>query len=81
LKESPRYLLKMEKPDQASSILSYLRNLPPDHRYIENELSATVLQINREREVTAQETGNAAVKYFKGSVSCAPLSFECSQLA
>ncbi|KAK7462368.1 hypothetical protein VKT23_007969 [Stygiomarasmius scandens] len=66
LKESPRYLLKMERPEQASLILSYLRNLPPDHRYIEHELSATVLQINREREVTAQETGNAAVKYFKG---------------
>ncbi|KAL8292651.1 hypothetical protein RQP46_001263 [Phenoliferia psychrophenolica] len=66
LKESPRYLLKMQKPELASRNLCFLRNLPADHPYIEAELSATVVQINREREVTAKHEGNQFQKYCRG---------------
>ncbi|KIK54764.1 hypothetical protein GYMLUDRAFT_176782 [Collybiopsis luxurians FD-317 M1] len=67
LKESPRYLLKMNRADKAMENLSWLRTLPSNDRYVENELSATVMQINREREVTARETGGSRFsRYFKG---------------
>ncbi|GAA5845743.1 hypothetical protein JCM11251_007295 [Rhodosporidiobolus azoricus] len=66
LKESPRYLLKRHRPEQATANLCWLRNLPPTHSYIEEELSATVVQINREKEVTANHQGNAVTRYFRG---------------
>ena len=66
LKESPRFLLKMEKPELASANLCFLRKLPSDHPYIESELSATVVQINREREVTDGHKGGKVAKYFRG---------------
>jgi hypothetical protein len=66
LKESPRYLLKRHRPEEATANLCWLRNLPPSHTYIEEELSATVVQINREKEVTATHTGNAVTKYCRG---------------
>ncbi|GAA6027293.1 hypothetical protein JCM8097_002566 [Rhodosporidiobolus ruineniae] len=66
LKESPRYLLKRHRPEEATANLCWLRNLPPTHTYIEEELSATVVQINREKEVTANVQGNAVTRYFRG---------------
>ncbi|KAI5480441.1 MFS transporter, quinate permease [Pseudohyphozyma bogoriensis] len=74
LVESPRYLLKMNRPEVAAKNLSFLRNLPADHPYVENELSAVVVQINREREVTKSTPGNNAVtRYFRG------MYHECSR--
>ncbi|GAA6002205.1 sugar porter family MFS transporter [Rhodotorula paludigena] len=66
LKESPRYLLKRHRPEEATHNLCWLRMLPASHTYIEEELSATVVQINREKEVTAGYRGNAAMRYFRG---------------
>ncbi|GAA6002422.1 hypothetical protein JCM10207_001111 [Rhodosporidiobolus poonsookiae] len=66
LKESPRYLLKRHRPEEATANLCWLRNLEPTHTYIEEELSATVVQINREKEVTATHTGNAFTRYCRG---------------
>lgn len=41
-----------------------------EHNIVENELSATVMQINREREVTAREIdGNRVFRYFRGYVA------------
>ncbi|GAA5942507.1 hypothetical protein JCM10213_004798 [Rhodosporidiobolus nylandii] len=66
LKESPRYLLKCHRPEEATANLCWLRNLPPSHTYIEEELSATVVQINREKEVTANHAGNTVTRYCRG---------------
>ncbi|KAL6451769.1 qutD Probable quinate permease [Candida maltosa Xu316] len=48
--ESPRWLLKKEKPDQAATNLSKIRHLPPDHPYILAEISDINEQIITERE-------------------------------
>ncbi|BGP39886.1 hypothetical protein JCM10450v2_003860 [Rhodotorula kratochvilovae] len=66
LKESPRYLLKRHRPEEATRNLCWLRMLPPSHTYIEEELSATVVQINREKAVTEKYKGNAVSRYFRG---------------
>lgn len=66
LVESPRYLLKHGKAEKATSNLCWLRNLSPTDTYIEEELSATVVQIKREREVTARYQGNTVQRYFRG---------------
>lgn len=66
LKESPRFLLKMDRPEEAARNLSFLRMLPVGDPYIEAELSATVVQINREREVTDRHEGGVVGKYVRG---------------
>ncbi|GAA5916415.1 hypothetical protein JCM8208_000911 [Rhodotorula glutinis] len=66
LKESPRYLLKRHRLEEATKNLCWLRMLPASHPYIEEELSATVVQINREKAVSDKFTGNAVSRYFRG---------------
>ncbi|BGP70370.1 hypothetical protein NBRC10513v2_003729 [Rhodotorula toruloides] len=66
LRESPRYLLKRHRPEEATRNLCWLRKLEPTHTYIEEELSATVIQINREKAVAADFKGNAATRYCRG---------------
>ncbi|KAM0752230.1 putative hexose transport-related protein [Meredithblackwellia eburnea MCA 4105] len=66
LKESPRFLLKMSNPEDAAKNLSFLRCLPVDHSYVEQELSATVVQINREKAVTDAHKGGKIERYFRG---------------
>ncbi|GAA5977601.1 hypothetical protein JCM11641_006873 [Rhodosporidiobolus odoratus] len=66
LKESPRYLLKRHRPEEATANLCWLRCLPPTHTYIEEELSATVVQISREEAVTAGHQGNSITRYCRG---------------
>lgn len=45
LRETPRFLIKQGRPEQARANLAYLRNLPPDHPYIAEELAAIERQI------------------------------------
>jgi len=66
LVESPRYLLKHGQAEKATSNLCWLRNLSPTDTYVEEELSATVVQIKREREVTAKYQGNVVQRYLRG---------------
>jgi len=66
LKESPRYLLKRHRLEEATKNLCWLRMLPASHPYIEEELSATVVQINREKAVSDRFAGNAVSRYFRG---------------
>lgn len=45
-------------------------NIIAENTTVEDELSATVMQINREREVTAREIGGTRVsRYFRGYVA------------
>jgi hypothetical protein len=66
LAESPRYLIKAGKPEKAAANLCWLRNLEPTHPYIEEELAATIIEINREREITFGLKGGKVARYFRG---------------
>lgn len=66
LAESPRYLIKAGHPEKAAANLCWLRNLEPTHPYIEEELAATVIEINREREITFGLKGGKVARYFRG---------------
>ena len=60
--ESPRWLLKVNKPDKAAKNLSKLRNLPTDHPYVLGEISDINEQINAENEATEGNTIFAMIK-------------------
>lgn len=48
-KESPRWLAKADRWEQASSVLSRIRNLPPTHPYVQAELKDISDQLEHER--------------------------------
>lgn len=64
LRESPTWLLKRDREEQAYNVLSYYRNLPVDHEYIAQDVAHIQNQINGERAVTggARPTFGAFVK-------------------
>ncbi|KAF2622534.1 MFS quinate transporter-like protein [Macroventuria anomochaeta] len=51
-KESPRWLIKVGRHEEALKNLAQLRNLPADHPYITTEVIDINDQLNREREAT-----------------------------
>ncbi|CBX99567.1 hypothetical protein IAQ61_005175 [Plenodomus lingam] len=51
-KESPRWLIKVGRHEEALAGLSQLRNLPGDHPYVTSEIIDINDQMNREREAT-----------------------------
>lgn len=57
--ESPRWLAAKNRNEAALKALSKVRNLPPDHEYIVNEMSDIERSINYEVE---QSGGNRSVK-------------------
>ena len=50
--ESPRWLIKVGKPEQAAQTLAKLRQLPIEHPYVQTELMDVKNQLGREREAT-----------------------------
>ena len=64
--ESPRWLVKTNKPDRAAENLSKLRHLPSDHPYILAEISDINEQILAEREATKD---SSLISNFKALVS------------
>ena len=64
LRESPTWLLKRDREEEAYSALSYYRALPTDHEYIAQDVAHIQHQINTERAVTggARPTFHAFVK-------------------
>ena len=54
--ESPRWLVKVSKHEQAAQNLSKLRNLPVDHWYVQSELLDINNQLEREQEATSGTT-------------------------
>lgn len=50
--ESPRWLAKAGRNEQAASTLSKLRKLPADHAYVQGELADIHEELDREREAT-----------------------------
>ena len=51
--ESPRYLVAAGKRDKALKNLSKIRKLPPDHEYVEREMSDIEISLAHERESTS----------------------------
>ncbi|EEQ39843.1 Sugar (and other) transporter family protein [Clavispora lusitaniae] len=60
--ESPRWLIKVNRPDDAIDRLSKIRNLPKDHPYIVGEISDINEQIMTEKEAVE---GNSAWSMLK----------------
>ncbi|KJZ79699.1 hypothetical protein HIM_01168 [Hirsutella minnesotensis 3608] len=52
--ESPRFLIKIGKHEQAAHVLSKLRGQPPDSAYVNHEFSAIQDAIEREAEAAGQ---------------------------
>ncbi len=50
--ESPRYLVRSNKPDEAVSVLARLRGLPADHPHIQMEMHLIVSSHREESEAT-----------------------------
>ncbi|TPX13412.1 uncharacterized protein E0L32_006142 [Thyridium curvatum] len=50
--ESPRYLIKMGKNEQALTTMARLRQLPEDHEYVVREIAAVRMQHEEELEST-----------------------------
>ena len=57
IKESPPWLLRQGRDAQAISNLEYLRNLPADHHYIEEELAIVRAKLADELEMSEGRTG------------------------
>ncbi|KXL44056.1 hypothetical protein M433DRAFT_73491 [Acidomyces richmondensis BFW] len=60
--ESPRWLIKQNKISQATQKLSYIRNLPEDHEYIQWEVQNIRQQLEREAEVNSDRSFWLALK-------------------
>lgn len=50
--ESPRFLIKQGKGDRALHNMSRIRQLPPDHPYVADEIAAITMQHHEEMEAT-----------------------------
>lgn len=62
--ESPRWLLKVQKPEEAIKNLSKIRNLPRDHPYIVGEISDINEQILTEKEAVQGNSFLSILKEF-----------------
>ncbi|KIW18583.1 hypothetical protein PV08_02871 [Exophiala spinifera] len=57
--ESPRWLLSKNKMEQARKSLSWVRNLPQDHEYLDRELTEMAAGVNHELELTGVGMGKS----------------------
>lgn len=65
LKESPLWLLKKGRQDDAYRVYSYIRNLPADHQYIVEDVAFVMAQIENERELITED-GTGFLFFLKG---------------
>ncbi|KAF1993772.1 general substrate transporter [Amniculicola lignicola CBS 123094] len=63
LKESPVWLLKKGREEEAYNVYSYIRNLPADHPYIEEDVQFVKVEIAKERAMVTG-TQNPTFKQF-----------------
>lgn len=63
--ESPAFLLRKGKDEQALKNLSYLRMLPSDHTYIQEEVGLVKAKLEEELEMSRGESGMTG--YLKGA--------------
>jgi MFS family permease len=55
-KESPRFLAKQDKWEEATSVLARMRNLPQSHPYVQDEIKDIADQLEHERRLIAGAT-------------------------
>lgn len=55
-KESPRYLAKQDRWEEASAVLARMRNLPVSHEYVQSEIKDIADQLEHERMLIAGAT-------------------------
>lgn len=60
--ESPRFLIKKGNDAKALEVMSRLRNLPPDHPYVTQEIAAVTIQHHEEMEATKGASWFGVVK-------------------
>lgn len=60
--ESPRFLIKTGKDVQAQETMSRLRNLPADHPYVTQEITAITLQHHQEMEASKGSSWTGTLK-------------------
>lgn len=60
VRETPRFLLKSNKPEQALANLSWIRNLDPEHPYILREMDAIRRQLEDVRILSGKEAREGA---------------------
>lgn len=65
IRESPAWLLRQGRDEQALQNLEYLRNIPRDHRYIQEEVGMTKAKLEEELEMSQGKTGIKA--YLSGA--------------
>ncbi|KAI5238044.1 hypothetical protein E4T42_09081 [Aureobasidium subglaciale] len=73
--ESPRWLARGDNFDKAEKIISNLRNLPPDHPYIRNEMNEICIQVE-ERSTNKMSKKQQVRKLSRHSTYHAPRIFE-----
>ncbi|KAK9465760.1 quinate permease [Lipomyces arxii] len=61
-KESPRFLVRKNKLDEAKSVLCRIRQLPEDHDYIKIEFAEMVTQVNEELEAVGTKSAFALMQ-------------------
>ncbi|OLN96214.1 putative quinate permease 3 [Colletotrichum chlorophyti] len=60
--ESPRFLVKQGKVEQATSVMAYIRHLPEDHEYVYREVYDIQAALQEELEATKGTTWYGKVK-------------------
>lgn len=60
--ESPRWLAKVDNWEEATRVLSKLRNLPEDSEYVQNEIKDMSEQLEVERRLMGDATTKALIK-------------------
>lgn len=60
LKESPGWLLRKGREDAALENLSWIRKLPMDHHYLQEEVALLRIVIDEERKLAGGQTGVVA---------------------
>ncbi|KAI1200723.1 general substrate transporter [Nemania serpens] len=60
--ESPRYLIKQGKNEEAVQVMSRIRQLPPDHDYVVREITAIRAQLEEELEATMGSSWTGVLK-------------------
>jgi len=68
LKESPRWLLSKGRHEEALKNLSYIRSLPEDHSYIQQEISSMQEVLNLETQTTGSDFWAPFRAVFKNKV-------------
>ena len=63
LKESPTWLLKQGRTEQAIASFSYIRKLPADHHYIQEDVGFVKAQLDMERALTSEGENHSLWEY------------------